>query len=64
MKTQNTKAMKVYPDDELTLRRICARRLDMRIDRKELTPARMLKAALRIPKVKDILLKAEIRNVK
>ena len=60
----NTKPMKVYPDDETILRKIAAARFNGDMDKKQLSPARILKAALRIPNVKDVLMKAKIQNVK
>lgn len=55
-----TKAMKVYPDDEYIMNTIAAERFYKKIDKKQLSPARILKAALRIPNVKETLLKARI----
>ena len=57
---KNSKPMKVYPDDEICLRMIASERYLRRLDKQLLSPARLLKATLRIPKVKEVLLKAKI----
>ena len=62
MKT-NTKVMKVYPDDEITLRKIAAARFNENLDKTQLSPARILKAALNIPNVKELLTKARITKL-
>ena len=58
----NQKPMKVFPDDYETLKRLSATRYANGMDKKQLAPARMLKAALRIPKIKEVLLRANIKD--
>ena len=60
MKMKNTKTMKVYPDDEVMLKKIAAVRYNNDLDKIQLSPARILKAALNIPNVKELLTKARI----
>lgn len=59
---KNTKPVRLYPEDEQRLNRICALRYANNLDKKQLKPHRMIKAMLNIPNIEEVLLKAKIKN--
>ena len=59
---KNKTTMKIDVDDLDIIKKIAAKRYSSNLDKKQLTPARLMKATLRIPKVKDVLLKSRIEG--
>lgn len=60
MARENPKAVKIYPHDEKLIRKVAAFRYSQDLDKKQLTPARLIHSTFRIPKVLDILKTAKI----
>jgi hypothetical protein len=59
---KNTRPVRISEDDLDILKKLSAQRYVNGLDKFQLTPARLLKAAFRIPNVKEILLSAEIKK--